>query len=217
MSNSFDTNRAIKLLLSQAKTLKNSAERTLNDSTTPAPSRYVTFKMYAEKYNSIARETEKVLGLPKNSFTVFETNQMRSYMDTLWGTQKQVVEAVALEAGMLITYLEDVTDFVEDEFENFSNFIKGSLRSSMFSAPEKEVEVSEEKKPADKAAEIELIVAFAADKGFAVTVEELGQEMAGSRELSDDEIESVVGGEWCMFSDYCVAAIRWGVCTVMVL
>ena len=74
-----------------------------------------------------------------------------------------------------------------------------------------------EKKPEDKAAELEAIVAFAANKGFAVTVEELGQEMAGNRELSDDEIESVAGGEWCMFSDYCVAAIRWGVCTVMVL
>ena len=143
MSNSFDANRAIKLLLSQAKTLKNSAERTLNDSATPAPSRYVAFKMYAEKYNSIAREAEKVLGLPKNSFTAFATNQMRSYMDTLWGTQKQIVETVALEAGILITYLEDVTDFIEDEFENFSNFINGSLRASMFSTPEKEAEVQD--------------------------------------------------------------------------
>ena len=65
-----------------------------------------------------------------------------------------------------------------------------------------------EKKPADKAAETELIVAFAADKGFAVTVEELGQEMAGSRELSDDEIESVAGG-WCWFDQACDVIVKY--------
>lgn len=71
----------------------------------------------------------------------------------------------------------------------------------------------QEKKPQDKAAELEAIAAFAADKGFAVTVEELGQEMAGSRELSDDEIESVTGGDydWCWWDYYCyfVANPAW--------
>ena len=62
----------------------------------------------------------------------------------------------------------------------------------------------QEKKPQDKAAETELIVAFATDKGFAVTVEELGQEMAGNRELSDDEIESVTGGDWCWWNESCL-------------
>lgn len=65
-----------------------------------------------------------------------------------------------------------------------------------------------EKKPEDKAAELEAIVAFAANKGFAVTVEELGQEIAGSRELSDDEIESVAGG-WCWFSSACDVVISY--------
>lgn len=65
-----------------------------------------------------------------------------------------------------------------------------------------------EKKPQDKAAEIELIVAFAAEKGYAVTVEELGQEMAGNRELSEDEMESVAGG-WCWFVNACDVVISY--------
>lgn len=141
MANGFDTNKAIKLLISQAKTLEKNVNRTLNDKATESHSRYVAFKSYAEMYNNIAREAEKVLCLPKNSFSVFLTNEMKSYMDTLWGTQKQVIEAVALQTGILLTYLESATDFVEDEFDNFANFIRSKLRASIFSAPTKEVEV----------------------------------------------------------------------------
>lgn len=65
-----------------------------------------------------------------------------------------------------------------------------------------------EKRSENKAAQLEAIAAFAADKGFAVTVEELGQEMAGNRELSDDEVESVAGGgkSWCWWNQYCIFA-----------
>ena len=141
MANAFDTNKAIKMLISQAKALRTSVEMVLNDSATETHSRYVGFKMYAEEYNRIAREAEKVLGLPTNSFACYRTDLMRSYMDTLGGTMKQVVEGVFLESGMLLTYLESATDFVEDEFENISNFIKSKLRASIFSVPEREVEV----------------------------------------------------------------------------
>lgn len=137
----FDKNKAIKLLISQAKTLEKNVNRSLNDTGTAAPSRYVNFKLYAQMYNKIACESEKILGLPQNSFSAFRTNDMKDYMDTLWGTQKQVMEAVALQVGMLLTYLESATDFVEDEFESLSNFIRSKLRASIFSVPSKEIEV----------------------------------------------------------------------------
>ena len=141
MANSFDTNKEIKLLINQAKALEANVNRTLNDAATEAHSRFVSFKLYAERYNSIAREAEKALGLKQNSFTAFNTEVMRDEADTLWIYQKQVVEAVALESGILLTYLESVTDFVEDEFDNIANFMKSKLRSSIFSQPAKEVEV----------------------------------------------------------------------------
>lgn len=137
----FDKTKAIKLLISQAKTLEKNVNRSLNDTGTAAPSRYVNFKLYAQMYNIIACESEKILGLPQNSFSAFRTNDMKDYMDTLWGTQKQVMEAVALQVGMLLTYLESATDFVEDEFESLSNFIRSKLRASIFSVPSKEIEV----------------------------------------------------------------------------
>ena len=91
-------------------------------------------------------------------------------------------------------------------FEEFKEAMKDEIfRKEM-------VTFMEEKKPEDKAAELEAIVAFAADKGFAVTVEELGQEIAGSKELSDDEIENVAGGEWCPLSMYCYVILNTGYC-----
>lgn len=138
---SFDLNKAIKLLISQAKTLKENVDRSLNDTATEAHSRYVTFKHYAEVYNQIAYEAEDILGLPHPSFAKFNTPAMKSYMDTFWGLQKQVVETVSLQVGILLSHLENATDFVEDEFENVANFIKCKLRASIFSEPEKEIEV----------------------------------------------------------------------------
>lgn len=141
MASSFDRSKAIKLLISQAKTLEKNVNRSLNDTGTEAHSRYVNFRTCAEMFNNIAREAEKALGLPNNTFASFLTSEMQSYMDTLWGTQKQVMETVALQVGMLLTYLESVTDFVEDEFDNISNFIRCKLRASIFTTPSKEIEV----------------------------------------------------------------------------
>lgn len=141
MANTFDTNKLIKLLIKQAKSLEKNVERTLNDSATPPHSRYVSFKSYAELYNNIALESERVLGLPKHTFRAYYIDQMKSSGDTVWPVQKEIVDDVALNIGILLTYLESATDFAEDEFENIANFIRSKLRASMFSVPSKEVDV----------------------------------------------------------------------------
>ena len=141
MESRYDRTKAIKLLISQARTLERNINRTLNDTGTEAHSRFVSFKAYAQMYNDIAREAEKVLCLPENSFSVFHTDNMGNHMNTLWGTQKEVMESAALQVGILLTYLESATDFAEDEFDSISNFIRSKLRSSIFSIPAKETEV----------------------------------------------------------------------------
>lgn len=138
MANKFDTTQAIKLLICQTKTLERSVNRTLNDSATEAHSRYVSFKTYANMYNNIASEAAKLLDCP---FNLYDTKSMRGHMDTLWGTQKAIMESVALQAGILLSYLESATDFAEDEFENISNFIKSKLRTAIYTQPEKETEI----------------------------------------------------------------------------
>lgn len=107
-----DKANIVRILISQARALEASVNRVLNDTTTQPQSRYVSFKQYAIRYNDIARETEKSFGLPYGSFAVYKVNEMKSYMGTLWGTQKQVVESVSLEIATLLTYLES-TDMKE--------------------------------------------------------------------------------------------------------
>lgn len=141
MKPGFEQTKAIKLLISQAKTLEKNINRTLNDTGTEAHNRYVSFKSYAQMYNNLAREAEKILDLPTNSFIVYYTDKMGTHMNTLWGFQKEIMESVVLQVGMLLSYLENATDFVEDEFESISNFIRSKLRASIFSIPSKETEV----------------------------------------------------------------------------
>ncbi len=138
MANSFDATQAIKLLICQAKTLVENVNRTLNDSATESHCRYVAFKTYANMYNNIATEARKLLNI---SFGLYDTKSMLGHMDTLWSTQKAIVESVALQTGILLTYLESATDFVEDEFDNIFNFIKSKLRAAVLAQPEKEIEI----------------------------------------------------------------------------
>lgn len=138
MAESLDRTKEIKLLIYQAKTLKENISRALNDSATAAHSRYVSFRTYADMYNNIANEAAKLFNV---QFTSFNTKAMQGHMDTVWGIEKEIMEAVALYTDMLLTYLESTTDFAEDEFDNISNFIKSKLRPTIFAIPEKEVEI----------------------------------------------------------------------------
>lgn len=104
-----DMGKAVNLLISQAQTLEKSVNRVLGDTATQEHSRYVSFKTFASRYNNIARETEKLFGLPYGSFSVYKVDEMKSYADTVWPTQKQVVESVGLEIGTLLTYLMSST------------------------------------------------------------------------------------------------------------
>lgn len=136
-----ENNRATRLLISQAKTLKNSINMALLDSSTEAHSRFVSFKTFAEQYNIIANETEKVLGLEEDSFPHYLTEQMGNHMNTLWGLQKEIMESVNLSTGILLTYLESKTEFTDDEYDNLENFFKSRLRTAIFSVPQKEIEI----------------------------------------------------------------------------
>ena len=100
-----DAKKALRILIAQAETLERNVTRSLNDTATAAHSRYVSFKTYATQYNNIAREAEKLLGLPRESFSCYRVEEMGNYANTLWGTQKEIMESVALETGTLLTYL----------------------------------------------------------------------------------------------------------------
>ena len=139
MANSFEYNKTIKLLIKRAKSLESNIKRTLCDTSVEPHHRYVSYKWYAESYNSIVQDALRYL--KGQNITTFNTEKMGSYMNTLWGYQKQIVEAVSVEVGFLISSLESEIDYIDDEFENLANFIKSKLRSSIFSHPDKEVDI----------------------------------------------------------------------------
>ena len=123
MPSTYDYAKAIRMLISQAKTLQKSIELALADTATQPHSRFVSFKTFAEQYNFIAKTAEQVLGLKENSFTIYLTEKMQSHMSTVWPVQKEIMESVFLSTGILLTYLESATEFAENEFDNIENFI----------------------------------------------------------------------------------------------
>lgn len=141
MSLNYDDTKIIRILINQTKTLQKSIELALTDVSTQPHSRFVSFKTFAQQYNFIAKTAEKVLGLKENSFTVYLTEEMKSQMSTLWSIQKEIMESVFLSTGILLTYLESATEFAETEFDNLEYFIKNSLRATVFSTPQKEIEI----------------------------------------------------------------------------
>ncbi|BCN32620.1 PD-(D/E)XK nuclease domain-containing protein [Anaeromicropila herbilytica] len=129
----------IKMLISQCKTLKNSVERTLNDTSTMESGRFSSFKMYAVQYNGLAKNVTDVLEIDSRTFVTFDVEQMPGWGDSLWPIQRQIVESVLLNIGFVLSYLEVETDFADDEFTNLDNFLKTKLRAVVFDKPDKEI------------------------------------------------------------------------------
>lgn len=136
-----ERNNYIKMLIVQCKTLKNSVERTLNDTSTAESGRFSSFKMYAVQYNGLATNVTEVLEIDSRTFATFDIEKMPGWGDSVWPMQRQIVEAVLLNIGFVLSYLEVETDFAEDEFANLDNFLKTKLRTVIFDRPDKEIQV----------------------------------------------------------------------------
>lgn len=140
MRNTMETTRDIKLLLSQLRAFSNTIQEILNNSKAAETARYVSYKDMASTYNDFADRARLVLqaGIP---FYTFNLEVIPGWADTVWPTQKRILEQVLLYTRMLISSLESSTDFVDDEFDNIENFLQLRLRSVVFQRPEKEIEV----------------------------------------------------------------------------
>lgn len=128
----------IKTLISQAKAL----EKTVNDILDrdgSEHSKYASFKNMALTYNDLAERARLVMKF--GSFYKLNTDDMKSWADTVWPAAKSVLESVLISTRMLITTLESNIDFVITEIDNIENFIKTKLRSVIFDVPMKEKEI----------------------------------------------------------------------------
>ncbi len=94
----------------------------------------------AKYYNDLAEQARKVLSVPTMYYT-FNLDTMPSWGDSLWPTQKRILEQVLASSRMLLASLEGNMDFVDDEFDNIENFLCSRLRTVIFQKPEKEKEI----------------------------------------------------------------------------
>ena len=132
--------RQVKVLLNQLRAFQETLQSIIDNKEAAEHSRYVSFKSMAYIYNDFAEQVKIFLKAPAMLYTL-NTENMRGYMDTLWGEQKVILEQVLVHTKLLYNTLEGNIDFVDDEFDNLENFIKSRLRTGVFNRPQKEVEV----------------------------------------------------------------------------
>lgn len=140
MKNSLDKTREIKVLASQIKVFCEMIHEILDDAHTAETGRYSCFKDMAVVYNDFAERAKSVLNV-STLFYTFNLSEIPSWGDSVWPTQKRILEQVLLSAKMLLSSLEESVDFIDDEFDNIENFLQARIRTVIFQKPEKEVEV----------------------------------------------------------------------------
>ncbi len=140
MGNSLENTREIKVLISQIKALCNMIHEILNSTNTAETGRYAGFKDMAMVYNDFAIRAKAVLKV-STMFYTFNLDEIPSWGDSVWPTQKRIMEQVLLSSKMLLASLEEGVDFVNDEFDNIEYFLQSRVRTAIFQKPEKEVEI----------------------------------------------------------------------------
>lgn len=142
MKNTLDNTREIKILLSQLRAFRDTVNEILFNSKAAETARYASYKDMAGMYNDFA-ERAKTLLREGTAFYTFNLDIISDWGDTVWPTQKRILEQVLLSTRLLISSIEGSMDFVEDEFDNIENFFQSRLRSVVFRCPEKEVQVQD--------------------------------------------------------------------------
>ncbi|MBO5451937.1 MAG: hypothetical protein J6A11_10405 [Lachnospiraceae bacterium] len=140
MKNTLDKTQEIKVLISQLKAFCEVIHEVLSDTHTAETGRYSCFKDMASIYNDFVERAKKVLNI-STFFYTFNLDEIPSWGDSVWPTQKRILEQVLLSAKMLVSSLEESVDFIDDEFDNMEKFLQSRLRTVIFQRPEKEIEI----------------------------------------------------------------------------
>ncbi len=140
MKNSVEKTREIKVLISQLSAFIKTTDEILNNASAVETARYVSYADMARTYNDFALRVKEVMNVSSMYYT-FNLDTIPSWGDTVWPTQKRILEQVFISSRILLSSLEGSMDFVDDEFDNIENFIQSRLRSVIFQKPEKEIEI----------------------------------------------------------------------------
>ena len=140
LKNSLKKTREIRVLISQIKAFCDLIHEILLSTNTAESGRYSSFKDMAIAYNGFVERASILLSV-STMFHTFNVDEIPSWGDSVWPTQKRILEQVFLSTKILLAGLEESVDFVDDEFDNIENFLQSRIRATIFQKPDKEIEV----------------------------------------------------------------------------
>lgn len=105
MKNSVDITREIKVLISQLSVFIKTVDEILNNSSAAETACYVSYADMARTYNDFALRAKEIMDVTSIFYT-FNLDVIPNLGDTLWLTQKRVLEQVLISARMLLSSLE---------------------------------------------------------------------------------------------------------------
>lgn len=88
------------MLISQLRVFCKTVDEVLNNVNAAETARYASYADMARTYNDIATRVNAVLNV-STMFYTFNLEAMPSWGDTVWPTQKRILEQVLLSARML--------------------------------------------------------------------------------------------------------------------
>lgn len=129
-------NKQLGALIAQSKALQRAMEHAVSEKNQEF-ARYESYKQFASRYNSLARQA-----LPFLEHVVvvntFDVEKMASPGNLTWPVQKQIFDSVFAEVLMLLAVLEGQHDFAVAKTMEMKDFFESSLRRAIFSIPEGE-------------------------------------------------------------------------------
>lgn len=140
MNNTLQNTKETKILISQLKGFCHTIHEILNNEKSNETARYVSYADMARAYNDFVEQAKKILNVSTIYYT-FNLDVIPNWADTVWPTQKRILEQVLISSQMLLSSVEGSVDFVDDEFDNIENFIQSHLRTVIFQKPTKEIEI----------------------------------------------------------------------------
>lgn len=133
--------RQIKVLINQVKAL----EKTMNQislNSNKIGFNYCSCNLFLKQYQSLQNEAVKYINFPAIC-NKYDTSKIINVFDLTGIEQKEIFESVLVSTRMLLAALEGIEDFVDDEIENFKNYIYKRFRLMFKEVPKNEYEVQD--------------------------------------------------------------------------
>lgn len=104
--------------------------------------RYVGFRDYMAKYQSIVNQVSQIVQITV-PITQWDLSKIKGSMDTIGLLQKEAFEAVYTNLSLLGSFIEHTLGVRDDEIRSLSDFFQANLRKAVFDEPSREKNIQD--------------------------------------------------------------------------